>query len=148
MMRRLMTLLALAAVPAFAQAPAKAPAKTPEKTQSKAAPAKAPAKEEESEAQLAKEAKITEAAARATALASVPGGKVKAHELEKEDGKLIYTFDIEVAGKPGIEEVHVDAITGKMIKMEHESPAKEKSEADADKAKGAKAPAKAPPKKP
>lgn len=84
---------------------------------------------------LLKEAKITEAAARQTALAKVPGGKVTESELEKEDGKLVWSFDIKVAGKSGIEEVQVDAITGEVVAVEHESPEDEKKEADKDKAK-------------
>ena len=72
--------------------------------------AKASAKKaEESQAALRKEAKIAEADARKTALAAVPGGKVQSHELERENGKLIYSYDIKVAGKSGIEEVNVDA---------------------------------------
>ncbi len=36
-------------------------------------------------------------------------------------GRLIYSYDIKVAGKPGIEEVHVDAMTGAVIATEHEN---------------------------
>ncbi|MEO5824992.1 MAG: PepSY domain-containing protein [Gemmatimonadales bacterium] len=90
------------------------------------------AKAEESEAQLMKEAKISEAVARATALRAVPGGVVKKRELEREDGKLIWSFDIAVAGKSGIEEVHIDAKTGVMVGKEHETPAEEKAEAAED----------------
>jgi uncharacterized membrane protein YkoI len=81
---------------------------------------------------LQREAKITEAAARATALKEVPNGKIQAGELEREHGKLIYSFDIKVAGKSGIEEVAVDAITGAVVTHEHETPAMEKKEAAAD----------------
>ena len=66
-------------------------------------------------------AKVTPAVAMATALAKVPGGHVTKGELEEEDGKLIYSFDIKVAGRRGIEEVHVDALTGAIIKSEHEA---------------------------
>jgi uncharacterized membrane protein YkoI len=81
---------------------------------------------------LAKQAKITEAAAAATALARVPGGAIQGVELEKEKGKLIYSYDIKTAGKSGIDEVNVDAITGKIIAVAHESPADEKKEAATD----------------
>jgi hypothetical protein len=77
---------------------------------------------------LAKQAKITLEAARATALAKVPGGVVQSEELEKEHGKLIYSFDIKVAGKPGIEEVNVSAISGKVLSRKHESDKAEKAE--------------------
>ena len=35
--------------------------------------------------------------------------------MERENGKLIYSYDIKTAGKSGIDEVHVSAITGKII---------------------------------
>lgn len=66
-------------------------------------------------------AKVTADAARATALAAVPGGLVKKGELEQEGGKLIFSFDIKVPGKRGIEEIHVDAMTGPVINREHEA---------------------------
>ena len=87
----------------------------------------------ETAAQLKKEAKITEKAARATALAQVPGGKVRKHELERENGKLLYSFDIATKGKAGIDEVQIDAVDGSVISNKHETPAMEKAEAKADK---------------
>jgi hypothetical protein len=97
---------------------------------------------------LLKLAKVTPEAATASALAKVPGGKIDKGEIEKEKGKLIYSFDIKVEGKSGIDEVAVDAMTGKVLGVEHESPAAEAKEAAADKAKAAKAAAKPAPKKP
>ena len=112
--------MALSAAPAFAQA-AK-PAKM----------GKAAAKHE-TPAQLKAEAKITEDAARATALAKVPGGTVKSSELEREKGKLLYSFDIATKGKSGIDEVQVDAITGALIGgVVHENAKMEKAEAKAE----------------
>ncbi len=84
-------------------------------------------------ASLRKEAKISEKTARATALKEVPNGKVNSSELERENGKLIYSFDIKVSGKAGIEEVTVDAITGAIVTHEHETPKAEKKEAAAEK---------------
>jgi uncharacterized membrane protein YkoI len=55
------------------------------------------------------------------ALARVPGGTISAAELEEEDGRLIYSFEIKVAGRSGEDEVHVDARTGEVVKQEHES---------------------------
>ena len=54
------------------------------------------------------------------ALARVPGGRITEAELEEEDGRLIYSFEIKVAGKAGEDEVHVDATTGEVVKTEHE----------------------------
>ena len=93
---------------------------------------------EEKPGQL-KLAKITPAAATATAQAKVPNGKIESAEIEQEDGKLIYSFAIKVAGKSGIEEVAVDARTGKVLAVEHETPEDEAKEAKADVVKAAKA---------
>ena len=87
------------------------------------------AKRAESQAALQKEAKISEETARATALKEVPNGTVKSSELEREKGKLIYSFDITVPGKTGIEEVNVNAIDGSVVGREHETPKMEKAEA-------------------
>src|SRR2546429_9096202 len=89
-------------------------------------------KEATSQAALRKEAKIAEADARKTALAAVPGGKVQSHELEREKGKLIYSYDIKVAGKSGIEEVNVDAMTGEIVAHEHEDAKTEAKEKKAE----------------
>src|ERR671929_206596 len=69
----------------------------------------------ESQTELQKEAKISESDARATALKEVPNGTVKSEELEREKGKLIYSYDITVPGKTGIEEVNVNAMTGSVV---------------------------------
>jgi uncharacterized membrane protein YkoI len=86
-------------------------------------------KKEESQAALQKEAKISEETARATALKEVPNGAVKSSELERENGKLIYSYDITVPGKTGIDEVNVNAMTGAVVAKAHESPKAEKKEA-------------------
>lgn len=78
--------------------------------------------------------KVPEAQARATALARVPDGTVKSFELEREGGRLIYSYDIAVKGKSGIEEVNVDAMTGKVVGAQHEDAAAERAEAAAEKA--------------
>jgi len=81
---------------------------------------------------LAKKAKVTEKAAAKVALARVPKGEIQTVELEEEKGKLIYSYDIKVAGKSGIDEVGVSAVTGKIVAFGHETPADEKKEAAAD----------------
>jgi len=92
------------------------------------------AKPSKKDADLHAQAKVSEDSARAIALKVVPGATVKEGELEKEKGKLIWSFDLKVAGKKGIEEVQVDAITGKVISHEHETPKQDAAEAKADKA--------------
>jgi hypothetical protein len=47
-------------------------------------------------------------------------------------GHLIYSYDIEGPGRSGIDEVNVDAMTGKVIAMTHERPRAERKEADAE----------------
>lgn len=90
-----------------------------------AAPA-LPAKTE-TQAQLQKEAKISMARAKEIALKQVPGGKIESAELEREHGKLIYSFDIKTS-KPGVTEVNVDAKDGKVLSTKQETPAKEAAE--------------------
>ena len=80
---------------------------------------------------LVAEAKIKETEARATALAQVKNGTVRSEELEREHGHLIYSSDIEVPGKSGIDEVNVDAMTGTVIARTHEGSKAERKEADA-----------------
>ena len=82
---------------------------------------------------LAAEAKVDMKTARATALAKVPGGKIQSEELERENGKLIYSFDIRVKGKSGIDEVNVDAMDGSVVGVSHESPTRERKEAREEK---------------
>jgi hypothetical protein len=78
-------------------------------------------------------AKVSMKTARAIALAKVPRGRIQAGELEREHGKLIYSFDIRVPGNSGIEEVQVDAIHGAVVSMVHESPEAERKEARQEK---------------
>ena len=83
-----------------------------------------------SQAALSKEAKITMEEAQKTALAKEPG-KIKSKELEREKGRLIYSFDIKTAD--GIHEVNIDAMTGEVVEDTVESAAAEAKEKAADK---------------
>ena len=94
-------------------------------------------KKVETQAELQKEAKMTMVDARALARRTVPAGKIASGEIEREGGKLIYSFDMKVPGKSGIDEVNIDAMTGTLISNQHETPKDEKAEAKAD-AKAAK----------
>ena len=78
---------------------------------------------------LLKRAKITPANARTSALAKVPGGTIQTVDIEEEKGKLIYSFDIKQNAKSGVEEVAVDAMSGSVVSVVHESPATEAKEA-------------------
>ena len=74
----------------------------------------------EEKAGLLARAKVSESQARALALARVPGGRVVDAEIEEEDGRLIYSFDLAVDGREGVTEVEIDATTGDVIGVEHE----------------------------
>jgi hypothetical protein len=87
---------------------------------------------------LLKKAKVTPEQAIATAQARLPKATLDAGEIEEENGKLIYSFDFKTAGKSGIDEVNVDATTGKILTVAHEAPGDEAKEAKAEKAKDAK----------
>lgn len=82
--------------------------------------------------ELRKMAKITRAAAKTTALKAVEGKsrtkKAREVELEVENGYLVYSVDVKVARKDGVEEIPVDAGTGKVLAHEHESSQSEARE--------------------
>ena len=84
-------------------------------------------------AKLEAEAKVSRAEAERTALAKVPGGTIKEGGVEKEKGKLIWSFDIATPGTKDITEVAVDAITGVIVSVDKESPADEAKEKKAEK---------------
>ena len=81
---------------------------------------------------LMTQAKVTKEQATQTALGKVPNGVVKGAELEREHGKLIWSFDLAQSGKSGVTEVQVDAVTGKVVSLKHESAANEAGEASAE----------------
>lgn len=56
------------------------------------------------------------------AQARLPGATIQSAEIEKEDGRLIYSFEMRTAGQRGIDEVNVDARTGTVLPVEHEGP--------------------------
>jgi uncharacterized membrane protein YkoI len=87
----------------------------------------------ETQAQLQAEAKVTQAAAEKTALAKVPNGKIRSSELEREHGKLVWSFDISTPHSKNITEVQVDAKTGKIAAVEVETPRDQAKEKEADK---------------
>ena len=90
----------------------------------------------EPQSKLLPQAKITEAQAREIALTSVPKGKIKSLELEKEHGLLIWSVDLTTPATTDITEVQVNARTGAVVSIQHESLEDQKKEADLDKAQG------------
>ena len=79
---------------------------------------------------LQERARISPDAARATALAAVAGGKVLESELEEEDGRLIYSFDIEAAD--GTHDVEIDALTGQVLQSALENEDEDHDDDDTD----------------
>lgn len=100
-------------------------------------------------AALKAKAKVSGDSAVRIASRQVPTGTIQAGELEMEGGKLVYTFEIKVPGKSGIDEVNVDALTGAIVAHEHESPAvmANEAKAEASKVKAAKNAKRKPPTK-
>jgi uncharacterized membrane protein YkoI len=88
---------------------------------------------EAKQAKLMAEAKVTKADAEKIALGKVPGGTVKEGELEKEKGKLIWSFDLTTPDTKDITEVNVDAITGDVVGVEKEAAESEAKEAAKEK---------------
>ena len=86
--------------------------------------------EKQEQSELQSQAKISKEQAQQTALAKAPGGTVKEGELEKEKGKLIWSFDIATPGSANTTEVNVDAITGEIVNVEQETPEQQKKEKD------------------
>jgi Peptidase propeptide and YPEB domain len=84
-------------------------------------------------AALVKQATVPEQDAAKTALAQVANGRIQAVELENETGRLIYSYELKVPGRSGIEEVNVNAKTGAVVNTEHESPKAEHGEAKQEK---------------
>ena len=80
------------------------------------------------QAKLQAKAKISKVDAQKTALAKVPGGKVKDAELEEENGKLVWSFDLAKTGTKDITEIQVDAVTGEVVSVAQETPADQKKE--------------------
>ncbi|MEY2479343.1 MAG: hypothetical protein QOI04_270 [Verrucomicrobiota bacterium] len=86
-----------------------------------------------SQADLMREATVSKSSAEKTALEKVPNGAIKSEELEREHGKLVWSFDIATSGTKNITEVQVDAKTGQIISTKIESPKDQAKEAAADK---------------
>lgn len=83
-------------------------------------------------AKLEAQAKITKAEAQKIALDKVPGGTIKEGDIEKEKGKLLWSFDIATPGTKDITEVQVDAMTGAVLDIAKETVADQEKEKTAD----------------
>ena len=80
------------------------------------------------QAKLEAEAKLSRADAERIALSRVPGATIKEGELEKEHGKLIWSFDMATPDTKDVTEVNIDAITGAVIAVDKETAKDEAKE--------------------
>lgn len=135
----LISLLSLSlAIPLLAaDAPEHAARSSPKKTDTKASHAAGAVKMDCTHAPegskgdaLAALAKVSREDAERAAKASLHAASVTTEEaeLEVERTCLVWSFDLQVAGKKGLEEVQVDAGTGKVIRKAHESARHETKE--------------------
>ncbi|HEV7843589.1 MAG TPA: PepSY domain-containing protein [Pyrinomonadaceae bacterium] len=83
-------------------------------------------KESQTQARLARQAKITMEQAQEVALRRAPGN-VESSELERERGKVVYSFDIRNS-RGTITEIQVSAITGRVVRVEQENKKQEAAE--------------------
>ncbi len=81
----------------------------------------------------ARQAAISQEVAARTALEKIPGGKIQSAELERERGRLVWSFDITIPGSPNVAEIQVDARSGKIVSNRIETPAEQAREAAAEK---------------
>jgi uncharacterized membrane protein YkoI len=81
---------------------------------------------------LEAQAKISKAEAQKIALDRVPGGTIKEGDIEKEKGKLLWSFDIATPGTKDITEVQVDAMTGQVLDVSKETASDQEKEKKED----------------
>ena len=84
---------------------------------------------------LLKQASVTRSEAERTALSRIHDGRIVTVELEKEHGRLIWSFDIARPHTKNITELQVDAKSGQIVSTKIETPQAQKKEASEDKAK-------------
>ena len=77
-----------------------------------------PSYERDVPATLVAGARISEDSTRTLALARVPGGRAESVELLRKHGKLLWVWDIKIAGKSEPVEVSVNAADGEIIKID------------------------------
>jgi uncharacterized membrane protein YkoI len=84
-----------------------------------------------SDVQLAGLAKLSQLEAEKIAVAKLKSSETvstTSAELEAEHGCLIWSFDLRVPSKSGVQEIQVDAGNGKILSVKHESVRREANE--------------------
>ena len=85
-----------------------------------------------SQTRMLRDAKVDRTHAEGVALGVARGGTIKTSEIEREHGRLVWSFDIAMPNTRDITEVLVDAKTGKVVSVQKENAAKEAAEARAE----------------
>ena len=75
---------------------------------------------------------LSQADAEKIALSKVPGGVIETAKLETENRKQIWSVDVKMPKTKNITEIHINALTGKIISVQIETPAQQAKEAAAD----------------
>ena len=65
---------------------------------------------------------ISRVQAESTALKLVRGGLIVSGELERENGRLVWLFDVSIPGSRNLREIQVDARTGAVVSNTLEAP--------------------------
>jgi len=78
--------------------------------------------EDKDQSRLESLAKVSKAEAEKAARAKAPNGKLIDSEIEEEDEKVVWSFEFSGPDSKDKTEVKVDAVTGKVVKIEVESP--------------------------
>jgi hypothetical protein len=73
--------------------------------------------EEDSPGLLAR-ATVSDAAARAVALERFPGAQIVDAEIDEDDGRLMYKYELRVGSERRSVDVNIDADTGSIVKVE------------------------------
>ena len=68
-------------------------------------------------------------------MAKISNGTIQSGELEREHGKLVWSFDIARNNTKNVTEVQVDAKSGKIVSVKTETPADQAKEAAAEQSK-------------
>src|SRR5260370_17022689 len=82
------------------------------------------------------QAKISKQEAEKIALARVPDGTIKSAELETENGKLIWSFDIARPTTPNITDIQVDAKNGQIVSQQTQTPSHQAPQSQNNKKQG------------
>lgn len=67
---------------------------------------------------LLEQVRVSDGEARVVALRNVAEGHITTAALKEEDGRLVYVYDVEIAGRPGTTRVRVDALTADVLSPE------------------------------